>query len=493
MKDYVFNPKKKDQNVLKTLNILVYEYLVKMKFEKTAKTFACEAYIDDMKLSDGPPSLSQWYIAFHEISNVRCGMSSSPGDLSRIEGIMLKLENEKKRYQQMGRMEHMPYYNMQRDPNEMYKSPNMYYPPQYFNGPPADHPPMYVDPRKQAEIRNIQMQGRHRYEEPVPPMKGVGRPDHRFDPNTKSISPKMFDNPPDPPHFIDKNYFLREMTAFKMSDKNILFSVLSKESNILFNVFENRTIGSFNCNTMKNECIVETNGKQITQMRVKDNQDFVWIVASFDTNELMVIRYLIKEVKFEMAGYLRGHAEKIACFDISECIYSLDVVGIFRKWNFKGVCEREEILSGNIQKLFAFTDNCLILSDVNRTYLYDYEINMEMSEISRGVLVSLKKQDNYYILIFKDKVAVYDKGLNKIKVLSVPNNNIKTACLVDMDIVIGSSKILWFESQGRLNKFSVYDNHEVVTVENICKYKPSHMIVLSSGGECKIMSKCFNE
>lgn len=128
-------------------------------------------------------------------------------------------------------------------------------------------------------------------------------------------------------------------------------------------------------------------------MRVKDTQDFVWLVATFDINELMAIRYLIKEVKFEMAGYLRGHADKSACFDISECIYSSDVGGIISKRYFRGVCERDDNLSGKIENLFAFSENCSILSNVNRTYTCDYELNMNMSDISRGVLVPLKQQD----------------------------------------------------------------------------------------------------
>lgn len=504
MKDFGFSNKKKDQNTLNALNLLIYDYLVKMKLEKTAKTFACEAYIEEHKITEGPPVLSQWYIAFNEISNVRCGLSSNPGDLSRIEGIMLKLENEKKRYQQMSRMDHVSHYNIQRDPNEMYKPHGGYYPPSHYS-PHNDHHQMYMDPRKQIEMRNMGMHGRMRYED---------QNFNRFDLDHKTISPKMFDQSPkmydqspkiydrspkiyEPPTKIyensseDKPFILREISTFKLSDKKILSSVLSKEHNILFNVFENKSIGSFNCSAMKNECIVETNGKQISSLKLKDTPDFIWIVASFDTNELMVIRYLIKEIKFEMAGYLRGHAENIICFDISDSIFSLDASGYLRKWNFKGICQKEEMLSGNLQKMYLFSENCLILSDTSRTYLYDFEMNMETTEISKGILLSLKKHDSFYILIFREKVAIYDKGLNKVKVLSVPSNSIKTACLVGFDIFVGSSHILWFETNGRLNKINVNENNEIVAAENISKYKLNHMIVLTDSGECKIFVKCF--
>lgn len=504
MKDYVFMSKKREQNILNSLNFLIYDYLVKMKYEKTAKIFVGEAYLEDVKLNEAPPILSQWYSAFQDISNVRCGLSNNLGDLARIEGIMLKLENEKKRYQQMGKMDNLSYFNMTRGSSETYKSPNnMHYTSPYHPGPSP-----VVDPRRQVDMRNMHIPGRPIYNEQFPlkartaqnePIlsKGVNRFEepinlrgaNRFDPNSVSISPKMFEQPNES---SDKKFYLRNINSFKITDKNVLLSVLSQKHNILFSVFDNKTIGSFNCNTFKNECIVETNGKQIIKMRIKDDVNFIWLVASFDTNDLMVIRYLVQEVKFEMAGYLRGHAEKIACFDVADYIYSIDNSGSFKKWNFKGICEKEEIFNGNIKKVYYFAENCLILSDANRTYLYNYTMNMEISEISKGLLLSLKKQNNYYLLVFADKVVIHDNNLNKIKILTVPNSSIKNAIFLDSDVIIGSLQCLWFETQGRLNKCKIYEHNEIVTLKNISRYKPGHILVLSNKGECVIMSKCFD-
>lgn len=461
MKDYVFIPKKREQNVINSLNILIHDYLVKMKFEKTAKIFSTEAFIQENCNNDSTPALFQWYLAFHEISNIRCGISSDTGDLARIEGVMLKLENEKKRYQQMGRIDNLNQYGI----NDMMKSPNINYFSEQSN----------LDPRRGKDLKVKSGEQNFKYK-------------YHYN-NNISISPKMFENNTDPFSNNDKEFKLKIMHSIKISDKNIIYSVMSKDFNILFNVFNNMTIGSFNCITLKNECIVETNSKQISQIRIKDTPDFIWIVASFDTNDLMVIRYLVKDCKFEMAGYLRGHTDKILCFDVSEYIYSIDVKGLFRKWNFKGYCEKEDFFNGKINKLFSFTENCLIISDGIRTYLYDHEINMDMSEISKGILVDIKKQDNLFLLIFTDKVLIYDKALNKLKILSVPDNSVKSATLIDFDIIIGSSKILWYESLGRLNKCTVLEKSDILSIENISNYKQGHILVISKNGEIKILTK----
>lgn len=131
--------------------------------------------MDDMKSPEGPSALSQWYMAFHEIPNVRRGTSSNPGVLARLERIMLKLVYEKKSY---NRREEWIIYLFIECKEIQLKCTNLlnkYYPLQYSNGPLADHPPMHVELRKQTEMRNLQMQCIHSFEEHAPPIKGMGR------------------------------------------------------------------------------------------------------------------------------------------------------------------------------------------------------------------------------------------------------------------------------------------------------------------------------
>lgn len=84
-----------------SFNILIYEYLLKNNFEKTANTFMEELGIANITLGNGASSLSTWYDAFIETAEVRSGEKFIPESLNRIEGIMFKLENDKHRYSRM--------------------------------------------------------------------------------------------------------------------------------------------------------------------------------------------------------------------------------------------------------------------------------------------------------------------------------------------------------------------------------------------------------
>lgn len=487
MKDYMFNNKKKDQNVIYTLNTLIYDYLIKMKYEKTAKSFAIEAQLEEVKINEGAPLLSQWYAAFHEISSVRSGISSNPGDLSRIEGIMLKLENEKKRYQQMGRVDHMGYYGMPREAEGMYKGHPMYYgnpyheprKPMEMYGPVGEHPQSFMKP----EYTRPQHRPPMRYDEyeQSPPNK---RPEHRFESNPISPVPNPYQERP---------FVLREISSFRITDSTVIYSTISRQYNVMFNLVNTRKVCAFNCTTMKLESELETNGKQLTDIKIRDFNDYVFIVGSFGGKELMIMRYVVNEAKFDIMGYLRGHSTKIISFDISDSIYSLDESFILRKWNFKGACEREEILSGNISRMFSYSDTTIILTDGLRVYLYDFEMNMEMQELYKGEVVDAKRADDSIIFIFRDKACIVDRNLNKVKFLSVPHNGITTGCYLDNDIFLGSQQTLWYESQGRLNKVNIYEGGDIISIDSISKFKSGHMVSINSNGEFKLMCKSTNE
>lgn len=85
-------------------NRLVYEYLVKGNFEKTAAVFKSECMIDDIQFNDLPSTLLNWYNIFIETADVRSGRKYISESLNRIEGIMLKLENDKQRFSRISSM-----------------------------------------------------------------------------------------------------------------------------------------------------------------------------------------------------------------------------------------------------------------------------------------------------------------------------------------------------------------------------------------------------
>jgi len=82
-------------------NKLIYEYLLKQNYNKTASVFLAECNIGNIHINDYPPTLFRWYVNFIETADIRCGNLYVPESLNRIEGIMLRLENEKQRFLRM--------------------------------------------------------------------------------------------------------------------------------------------------------------------------------------------------------------------------------------------------------------------------------------------------------------------------------------------------------------------------------------------------------
>ncbi|KAM0687949.1 hypothetical protein COBT_000796 [Conglomerata obtusa] len=101
-----------------TLEILIHEFLVKKRYVGAAKIFMIEASIPEYNPNPrGLSLLNDWFTAFNEIYNARCGNIKSQENIARIEGVMLKLENEKKRHAVLGRFvsERVNYDSFDRD------------------------------------------------------------------------------------------------------------------------------------------------------------------------------------------------------------------------------------------------------------------------------------------------------------------------------------------------------------------------------------------
>ncbi len=81
-----------------SLEKLIYEYLVKMNYEESAKVFKKEGNIDEVRINESIPALLNWYNIFVETANVRSGNILLPDSLRKIEMIMNKLESDKNKY-----------------------------------------------------------------------------------------------------------------------------------------------------------------------------------------------------------------------------------------------------------------------------------------------------------------------------------------------------------------------------------------------------------
>ncbi|ADM11437.1 uncharacterized protein Eint_041500 [Encephalitozoon intestinalis ATCC 50506] len=505
MGDYTY--KKKDSGIYDTLNMLVYDYLLKMKYEGSAKLFINEAGIGDFKPGDGMPVLAQWYAAFHDISAVRSGLSSNLQDLSRIEGIMMKLENEKRRYQHIGRMDPTAMgYGGGMDP---YKQYPMYYQHQQFDqrkmyemygqaSPTADGGPRFYDPRKGGAsgpgYRASQGYSRYpRFEEQnvpsgkVPPrnFRDEGRNGNAVSP---SLAPSQGDSSPLFESGVgvgDKVFGLKEAMSFVPNEHVTVCSAVAKDHKLLFVASSNKTITAVNLLSGKKELGVETDGKQVVEMKIKEHSNDILIVCGTGGNELLLVRCIVKEgMSLEVSGTLRGHAAPIVSYEVLDSIHSLDSGGMMRKWNLEGMFEREEVLSGEILHICCISEDNFMFADRQRVYVYDFELNIEMMEILKGQALGIKRVKEGFIVVFRNQVIWLDKRIQKVKVLNV-NENIRTATLIDENLLAASSHSVWFDSGKSLTKMKLHESN-IIGLDSVNIFRKSSIVSCSASGECKV-------
>lgn len=498
-----FNHKKKESNFQTTLNMLIYDYLIKMKYESTAKMFFNEAELKDQNSYEGFPLLLQWYSIFHDISTVRSGLSSNYADLTRIEGIMLRLENEKRRYQSLGRIDPSivgPPMMREMDP---YKQRNaQFQPPPYDQrkmyemygqvaaSAPSESMSQYYDPRKHPQYGSMPAQPRYtRYEEQLPPIKSqerLPREERRYNSHVKS--PVLQSSASD-----DVPFILKEIMVFKANDQGATCFAVAREYKILVVASPDRTISLISLHSGKLEDKTETGGKKINKIKVKELENQIIIACGCGDNELILMRYMVKsDTQIETIGVLRGHNFPIISFDVVDSVYTLDSSGIMKKWSLQGGFEREELLSGSIKHICWIGENNFLLADNQRVYVYDFELNIEMMEALSGQALELKRLEESFIVTFKDQVVWLNKRIQKIKSINLMNITTTSGSILDNDLIGIAQQDAWYISAKALNKIKLHDTN-VVGIEGISIFRKPSIISCGSNGECKIWIKHLDD
>lgn len=507
-----YGHKKKESGVYNTLNMLIYEYLTKMKYEGTAKVFCSETGIGEFKAGEGTPLLAQWYGVFHDISAVRSGLSPNPHDLSRIEGIMMRLENERRRHQYIGRVDgSVGGYGGMRE-MDLYKQYGMYYQPQQFEArkmyemygqmSPGDGGTRFYDPRKGgAEYRG--MQGRMmypRFEEQTGmcsmKMGGRGREERRYVDGGPVVGPQVVEGGAGlEPMCVagDRSFGLKEIMGFVPNEYSVVCSVVAREHKVLFVSSSNKTVTAVNLLSGKNEAVVETNGSQVIEIKIKEHPEQVVVVCNVGSNELLLMRYCMQgKAGFEIGGVLKGHTAPIVSYEVLDFIHSLDRGGIMRKWSLQGGFEREEVVSGDVVHICCISDDNFMLADSQRVYVYDFELNIEMMEVLRGRASGIKRVDEGFIVVFKNQVVWLDKRMQKVKTLRLGSEEVRTAALIDSDIVVASSHEALFSTGKALNRMKFHETG-IVSLNGVNVFRKPSIVSCSAGGECKVWIKYLND
>lgn len=487
-----YTQKKKESGMHSALNMLIYDYLVKMKYEGAAKVFFAEAALGDFKPAEGSPLLAQWYGAFHDISAVRSGLSSNVRDLSRIEGIMMKLENEKRRHQSIGRADPMMYGMREM---ETYKPPMYYQHPQfeqrgmydvYGQTSPTDQAPRFYNPRK--DYRAMGHPGYPRFEDQMGAAKTPRQRDARF--MGSPMAPKEEAKEMDPAAVRNKPFGLKEVMTFVPSEHRLVCSVIAREHRLMFAASADKSIAAVNLLSGKNEARVES-GTQIVEMKVREYEDCVVVVCGLGTSELLLGKYSVKEKRFGALEMLSGHMAPVVSYEVLDFVHSLDSSGIMRRWSLQGVFEREEVVSGDVVHICCISKDNFLLADKQRVYVYDFELNIEMMEILRGEVLEIKRADEGFLVVFRSQVVWLDKRIEKVKALSI-GEGIRTAALIDCDLVAASSHDAWFSTGKALNRMKLHEAG-VVGLDSVNLFRKPSVVSSSANGECKVWIKYLGD
>ncbi|KAM0672041.1 hypothetical protein CWI42_041990 [Ordospora colligata] len=489
--------KKKESSAYDVLNMLVYDYLMKMNYEGSAKMFCSEAGLGEFKSNEGAPVLAQWYSVFHEISAVRSGFLSNSQDLARIEGIMMRLENEKRRQQQIGKMDGaVGGYGRGMD---AYKRQSMPYQQQYDQRkiygqqtpPSSEGMSGFYDPRKQMPggYRMPHMSTRQNWfdeQNTIGSKPSRRHVDERSDVLESSMGHTLAER-----QHTDGSIGLKEVMCFVPGEATIICSAVAQEHKMLIVSFSSKTIMVVNLLSGKTESMIETI-EQVHDMKIKEYEDQVVIVCGIGGNDLLILRCEMKGgVHLEISNVLKGHNAPIVSYEVLDFIHSLDSAGIMRKWNMNGVFEREEVLSGDIAHICCISEDNFMFADKNRVYVYDFELNIEMMEILKGQVTEIKRIKEGFIIVFNNQAIWLDKRVQKVKTLSI-NEGVKTAALIDGNLVVASFQNVWFNNGKSLSRVKLHDTN-VIGLECVNVFRKSSIVSCSAGGECKMLVKCLED
>lgn len=352
------------EELVANFNRLVYEYLLKMQYEKTAKAFKSEAQVVDIHVTDTPPVLLNWYHVFMETADVRSGKTYIPEVLNRIEGIMLKLENEKQRYSRMSAIVAQP----RRTPS----------------GPPV-----------MTRLPAAAGSGIH---EPLPP-----------------VERKMYDRPPIPrdvpkamgmpmAHSALHPAFLKEYDHIDLSLPYIYAAQYCPLHRIILCACADGKLYFYSLAKSLIELSLPMKTRKTKALVFNEGPDGLFVSYEIEKHAMAFIRYVpghkedarIVELERTVLSY---------CFfrDILAVLFSDSMLSLY---SLGGELIRKYELASPFYSVGAL-ENCLLLVDQSRATEFDYRIGQETKTLIKGNIQTVHVKDGLAFAVFPDVIQVY--------------------------------------------------------------------------------------
>lgn len=474
-----------------TLDILIHEYLTKKRHSNAANIFRQEAKVPDYNLTHNTPLLLDWFNAFNDIYNVRSGNVKNKDSISRVEAVMLKLENEKKKYygrkedalsrkDMHGQEKRQDYWHSQ-GPNDgylyndegnnggersAYRGTKPYYEGHKGNYYSEDnnYGPYYGKEQKRNERNYASGENMHKY---YPHEKRGG--------SIEDVN--SFYGKQEPYYYYDKPAgFLGLVTTLHVHTQRI--TAFCYSDSFFITGSTDRSISIIDIRTMK-PCIISLN-KPVIDLKMHKSSDAKPEIVFVATDT-------------EVFSFISGSSEPLQTFtiqsspivgiDISDEVLTLDVEGILRRWAFTGDFIENVSLQG-IKSFICVGKGLALISDRSKVILYDYKKNELVREIisSPGVL---KKYAKGYLCLLRDSVYILDNDFDILNLINV-NDMVQSACMVDDgSVLVGLYNCIQKHGKGpvMLTEAAV---GVICCIEVISGFGKKYVVTCSQEGECKV-------
>lgn len=483
-----------------TLDILIHEYLTKKRHSNAANFFRQEAKIPDYNLTHNTPLLLDWFSAFNDIYNVRSGNVKNKDSISRIEAVMLKLENEKKKYHgrkedQLDRLKEMKAPEKRHDDhwrghgsNDGYLYGDDGYSSRNERSLYRNNGRMYYDSLKDEDSArggyysddnayNAYYKDRKRNERQYPTEESLGKyyPVDKRGNSHEDVS--QYYAKQEQYYYYDKPLtFLAPISTLHVHTQRV--TALCPGESFFITGSTDRSISIVDIRSMK-PCIISLN-KPVIDIKIhKDNE------AKTET--------IFVATETEVLSFTSGSSDPVQTFcvqstpivslDIAEDVLTLDVDGALRRWSFTGDLIENVILQG-VKSFVCVGDGLALVSDRLKVILYDYVKDEVVREIvtSSGIL---KRYTNGYLIILRDSIYMLDKNFDIMNLINV-NDMVQSACMMDDNtVLVGLYNCIQKHGKGQVMTAEVHVG-VVCCIEVISGFGKKYVVTCSQEGECKV-------
>jgi len=343
----------RDDDRKDSLNLMIYEYLLKNDFQKAAATFKEEAGISEFSMTDSLPALGRWFSNFLETVEVRSGQRAQPDALNRIEGIMLKLENEKQRYSRM------------RSPQE--------------RSQPVMHRP--VNPRFVAAMPGDP------YSVPSSPVAA-------------HLNPAPVSQP-----------VLAEYKKIDLGIATLIHSNFCPVNNILIAFSADLHFYFYNLETNEIEYDFAIAQRSLKLLRIREVKNTIYMAYSSDEYSIRLCKYENTK-KSDIRVFEFETPFKSFCIS-HEMLYIVEELNTVKSFTFLGVCTGVS-QAASVLSLECAADKLLVV-DQAKVVEYDMRMSAETAVLARSRFPVVKIKNDGIFLILNDSVQVIDgKGGNVV-------------------------------------------------------------------------------